>query len=522
MADAKHPNSTSQSSSTVGSVSQTVQSLQDGVVNRTERQEGKKEEDTHSLHKNFHAKDAVAAEVDRAAWKTPLPRSPSKSIPFVAPLKSDPRITAASDSFFLKKQPRIYPKAESSVCVSNSAENSAIIKPNSPKFITPPAEKPAELQVHAGTEKCLALEVPVSADKPSITPIPNMSRPLSAPLVPGPRPAVSVVSMVQAAPILTRSVSATGRLGPEPTASATQSNVPQSYRNAIIGVPVGGNSCAYSQNHSAISMLNASTHSQAPALVSAPLFSPHSSDRMDPNPIKPNASLGLANHHDMLENGALWNEHPQRDSRLNLRVDCGPLINEVQSFDMYNPMQSRSRDHLPSEFPACTSGRQGHVLPDEFPHLDIINELLDDEHGLGMVTGANSGHQNFGNGPHYLNRHYSFPGDPAMPSGPLGSSGRFDRTRSYHDDFLQYGHGAYGRTYDALGEDMIPQLSPQPYVNGQIDGYALNQWHMRGSDIPSLGVRHMDDNRYPCYLPEYQNLNSGINGYTVFRPSNGL
>ncbi|KAL0367058.1 UNVERIFIED_CONTAM: TNF receptor-associated factor1a [Sesamum radiatum] len=233
-------------------------------------------------------------------------------------------------------------------------------------------------------------------------------------------------------------------------------------------------------------------------------------------------SFGMVNHHDMLQNGPLWMERHQRASSRNLPGDHGSLVNDMQSLNLYNPVQSRSHGHLPLELPACTSGRQNHLLQDEFPHLDIINDLLDDEHGLGMVARVNSGYQSFSNGHHNLNRHYSFPGDPTVSSGlgPSVSSCRFDRSRSYHDDGFQHGQVGSGRTYDTVG-DMIPQAS-RPYVNGQIDGILPNQWQMAGSDMPYLNIRNMDSDGYPYHLQDYQNLTIGINGYSVFRPSSGL
>ncbi|KAL0433453.1 UNVERIFIED_CONTAM: TNF receptor-associated factor1a, partial [Sesamum latifolium] len=485
------------------------------------------EEETGSLHRNFNAKDSVDMEAsgNKAACVTSPPRSPSKSIPLIAPPVLDSKSNAARDPVMFRKTPSDSPKqADNSVLLRNSCESAASLKHDSQKFATPkPAEKPSGNQIHVGNEKIPAQEVPATTDKLSIPPMPVMSRPLSAPLVPGLRPSVSMVSMVQTAPALARSVSAAGRLGPEPTASATQRYVPQSYRNAIMGGPTTGSSSAYSQNHPAGSVVNAShSYSQPTALVSSPLFSPHSSDRVDPNPVQPSLSFGMVNHHDMLQNGPLWMERHQRASSRNLPGDHGSLVNDMQSLNLYNPVQSRSHGHLPSELPACTSGRQNHLLQDEFPHLDIINDLLDDEHGLGMVARVNSGYQSFSNGPHNLNRHYSFPGDPTVSSGlgPSVSSCRFDRARSYHDDGFQHGQVGSGRTYDTV-RDMIPQAS-RPYVNGQVDGFLPNQWQMAGSDMPYLNIRNMDSDGYPYHLQDYQNLSVGINGYSVFRPSSGL
>ncbi|KAK4482447.1 hypothetical protein RD792_009604 [Penstemon davidsonii] len=459
-----------------------------------------KEEETSPTSRNISAKD-VAVEVSKAASLMSPPRSPSKSIPSIAPPKLVPKVNAVNDPLPVKKSFSENPiHADRSVSLASSAGNT-VSKPDNVKSATPkPTQKPSG---HLGNEKQTTQDMPVTTtDKP---PMPVMSRPLSAPLIPGPsRPAVSMVSMVQAAPTLARSVSAAGRLGPEPpVASVAQSYVPQSYRNAIIGSHVTGNSSAYTQNHSS------SSYSQAPAP-----YSPHSSDRMDPNPHEPGFSFG-----------PLWADYPRRDnSSRNLHVNHATLLNDMQGFDLYNPVHSRSQ---PSDFQAGISGRQNHALADEFPHLDIINDLLDDEHVIGgNMSRSNSGYQNFSS---HLNRQLSFPCDPGMSSGPgLGtstSSCRFERTRSYNDDVFQH---SYGSPYDTM-RDFIPQgqASTRPYLNGPVDGLMPNQWQMGGLDLPYMSVMNASDNdgyhhHLHHHVPEYPNLSVGVNGYTVFRPSNGL
>jgi hypothetical protein len=60
-----------------------------------------------------------------------------------------------------------------------------------------------------------------------------------------------------------------------------------------------------------------------------------------------------------------------------------------------------------------------------------------------------------------------------------------------------------------------------PYANGHIDGLISNQWQMAGSDISLMGMRNADGDSSPYFNPEYSNMACGVNGYTVFRPSNG-
>nr|KYP60787.1 Ubiquitin carboxyl-terminal hydrolase 12 [Cajanus cajan] len=268
----------------------------------------------------------------------------------------------------------------------------------------------------------------------SVTQVPMMSRPSSAPLVPGPRPTAPVVSMVQATPLLARSVSATGRLGPDPS-PAIHSHAPQSYRNAIMGNPVVSATASLTHSSSSSSAVNPSPgYSQPSSLVSSPLFLSQSSDRLD--------------------------------------------TTAVHSRSMGNMS-------LSTEFSACTSGRQNQGLVDEFPHLDIINDLLDDEHGIGKTAKASSAFQSLNNGSQLLSRQFTCPGDFGA-NGDLGSS---------------------------------TSSCSVPCVNGQVDGLIPNQWQVAGSDLLYLGMRNTENDSY-AYYPDYSNMGCGVNGY-VFRPSSG-
>lgn len=436
------------------------------------------------------------------------PRSPPKNMPSVADQRSDSKIYTSGELTVRKQSSDSLKHTDEAACVMNLAE---VSKPTVYKIATPnPSEKLSSQHVPVGSEKPLTAQVPV------------MSRPLSAPLVPGPRPAAPVVSMVQTPPLLSRSVSAAGRLGPE-LSTASHNHVPQSYRNAMMGTQVPGTAVGFTQPHSPSSGVNQShSYSKSAALLSKPLFLPQSSERMEPNASKASFSFGMVNH-DMLQNGHQWMEGPPRDVNAGTMSDHLSL-NDIRNFELYKPVQSRSQDHLPSEFPPCTSGRQTHgVLADEFPHLDIINDLLDDEQVIGKTATANSSFHTFSNGLHHLNRQFTFPGDIGMSNdvGPSTSSCRFERTRSYHDVGFHPSYGSSGGPYDAL-KDMVPATNLRPYVNGHIDGLIPNGWQMAGSDRSFINMRNMEGDGYPYHMPDYSNLARGANNYTVFRPSNGL
>ncbi|XP_055813646.1 TNF receptor-associated factor homolog 1a isoform X2 [Solanum dulcamara] len=405
-----------------------------------------------------------------------------------------------------------------STTLANSAETAVSLKADPHKGIERQvAEKPSVHSVSITPQNFHSHEVTASAttEKPK-SQVPVLSTPLSAPVVPGPRPAASVVSTVPTSPLLARSVSATGQLGSDPS-PATHTYFPQSYRNAILGNPVSGNAAGFSQTYSPSSMINCSQpYPQSPSLISGPLFLRQGSERIDPSCIRPSFSYGMMSHD---TNGLQW-ESSQRDSR-SIPRDHRSILYEFQNFDVVQPV-SRTHDHIPSEFPACTSGRQSQsALADEFPHLDIINDLLDDEHGIGRTSMPTIGFQSYSNGSHHLNRHFSFPGDIGMSAdlGPLTSSSRIERTRSYHDDIQ---HNFYEGPFDSA-RDMIRQPNPR-FISGQIDGLVPNQWQMVGSDPSFLGMRTAEnDPSYPYHVPDYSNMScGGVNGYGVYRPPSGL
>ncbi|KAJ1383937.1 hypothetical protein SESBI_42949 [Sesbania bispinosa] len=356
----------------------------------------------------------------------------------------------------------------------------------------------------------------------SVARAPMMSRPSSAPLVPAPRPTAPVVSMVQSAPLLARSVSAAGRLGPDPS-PATHSHAPQSYRNAIIGNPAASTAASLTHSSSSSSGVSPSPgFSQPSSLVSSPIFLSQSSDRMDTNVGQSGVPFSMITQ-DVSQNGPQWIESSQRESSRSMQYDQASRLNDVQNHDLYRPLHSRSMGNMSTEFPACTSGRQNQaLLVDEFPHLDIINDLLDDEHGIGKTAKAGSVFESLNNGPRLLNRNFTYPGDLGANDdlGSSTSSCRFERSQSYHHDHgFRGGYNSSSGHFDSL-RDYVPQVSSIPYVNGQVDGLIPNQWQIAGSDLLYVGMRNTENDGY-AYYPDYSNMACGVNGYTVFRPSNG-
>nr|GMD80288.1 MATH domain-containing protein At5g43560-like isoform X1 [Ipomoea batatas] len=391
--------------------------------------------------------------------------------------------------------------------------------------------KPSTLQVPIAVDRPLTRQIPSTNEKASSKLVPVTSRPMSAPIVTGPRPTNPVVSMVQTAPQLARSVSAAGRLGPDPSPT-TQSYTPQSYRNAMMGSPAMGNSAGFTQPHSPSSVTNAlPSYHQPSTLISGAMYIPQVSqgpERIEHSPIRPNFSYGMVNH-EVLQNGSQWNEcSPKRDSSRSMSMSRDhPLVNGIGNLDPYMPVNGRSHDHLPSQFPAAStselSGRQPYcAFADEFPHLDIINDLLDDELGIGMTSEPDSRFQSLSNCSNHQTQQFTFPSDTGMLSdmGPSMSSCRFERAQSYHDNGYQHSYSM--GLFEAV-RDVIPQPSPPSFANGQMDGLFPNNWQVVGPDPSYLGMRNIDsDAGYPYHVPEYSNVARGVNSYAMFRPSNGL
>ncbi|MBA0616403.1 hypothetical protein Godav_016456 [Gossypium davidsonii] len=423
-----------------------------------------------------------------------LPRNLSPTVQF----KSEYRSAGNLDSMPVRK------------ATTNSLQQSDQPASSSTSFQMASISK-SEIQKAAApkpTEKLMASQVPV------------MSRPSSAPLVPGPRP-TTLVSTVQTTPFLARSVSAAGRLGPDP--SPATSYVPQSYRNAIMGNHVSSSSAGFTHPNSRSSRVNSlPAYSQPPALVSAPVYIPHSPDRIEPNSVQSGFPFGMVTR-DTLPSAPQWLESSRRDGSRSTHSDPS-LLSEIQNLDLYKSERNETQEHVFAELPACTSGyhSQG-VLADEFPHLDIINDLLDEENNVGRAVRVGTGFRSLGNCSHLFHRQFSFPSNLGM-SGEMGSSNgacRFDRARSFHDDGFRQGYSTSSDNHFDTPREFIPHANPLPYANGQIDGLVPTQWLTPSSDPSLLGMRNTDVDSYPYYNQDYSNLACGINGYTVFRPSNG-
>lgn len=145
-------------------------------------------------------------------------------------------------------------------------------------------------------------------------------------------------------------------------------------------------------------------------------------------------------------------------------------------------------------------------MSDDFPHLAIINDLLDEDQGIGKVA---NGYR------HSFNRQYTFPRDTSTAdlASPGGLS-RLNRTEHYYEEgFYGSSNGPLHALRDAA---LFGQMEHPVYANGAIP----NRWPYHHADLPMLNLNTVDANGYSYQLQEY--LNSAENGYGVYRSANGL
>ncbi|VFQ87569.1 unnamed protein product [Cuscuta campestris] len=215
---------------------------------------------------------------------------------------------------------------------------------------------------------------------------------------------------------------------------SARSFVPRSYRNAMMGSALAANSVVNNTSNS----FSQTPHALQPFLRSSAETVPSSSSSLS-------FSYGTGG---VMHSGPQWMESsPQRD--------------KTRNYDSYKPVENGTRDDLPSRHHQSPTG-----FTDEFPHLDIINDLLDDGHGLGM--------------------------------------GSEQKGESFHS----FSNGGYSGSFVNGIRDTHQEHRLQ---NSARDGLIPNHWQMVGSN-PYNGTSN-GDTGYPYHM---------IHDYTMFPTSSGL
>ncbi|CAL4894362.1 unnamed protein product [Urochloa decumbens] len=349
------------------------------------------------------------------------------------------------------------------------------------------------------------------------------SRPSSAPVFPTPRSTAPATSHVHISSSLSRSMSeAGGRSVNGPSASAPP-YTPQTYRNAIVGKSALGTTSA-SLAYQSTSLSQEITPSQplsAYASSTAAMMPPAGrSDQLSTRHVL-KSGLGKVEAHDSWQQ---WkcdsnvDRHLWRDQAPYQQMTNGQAYEQQRRDDSYHQASSRGTEKLSRygglqsrQFQSGTS--DGHVwhqqqgpVPEEFPHLDIINDLLEEDHISSSMP--DSFRQDY----HAFSRPFSPSSNLAdMDMASVGNPGRFNSTDHYYDE-------GFSRSYDmsalhGLRERQFPSIGS--YSNGMSDMSVSKPW-LNGSPNPavSLGV---STNGYHHQVGEYTNLGGGVNGVSVWR-----
>ncbi|KAK9292267.1 hypothetical protein L1049_020231 [Liquidambar formosana] len=316
-----------------------------------------KKEVVVSLPKKLCVKDQV--DVDR----------PSKQM-MVAEVSLSPRSSTKS------VQPKSVPNSDA---VPVSVRGDSLINfPQTDTTVSPIKQKPQILVMSKpDVQKTTSKPVCSPIENLTIDQVPVRSRPSST-LVPGCRP---TAPMVLTAPSLSWSVSAARQLDPD-RSPQTPNFVPQSYRNAILTKTLTANVTGLlPSSSSAENPLLA--YSQSPALK----LSPQSSTRTDQGLAPSGFTFGSVAP-EVLHNETYWTDACQ-DNATGTPVDSSSL-NCYQNSD--GPGSRGLQADFTEDFPYGESSRQSQRASlDEFPHLDIINYLLDEELGNGKAANGSYG-----------------------------------------------------------------------------------------------------------------------------------
>ncbi|TVU49317.1 hypothetical protein EJB05_00625 [Eragrostis curvula] len=342
------------------------------------------------------------------------------------------------------------------------------------------------------------------AGSAATTQVITVSRPLSAPQVPGAKQSAPVPTTVQNA-LLSRSMSAVGRLGNEPSANAP-SYIPRSrtYCSAMMEKSSAGGSGVTHQSGSS----EQGAHWQS-------FFTSQSSEsfsRKEETTLKPGFTFGTVKP-ESLNQYQCREESSQQASSSSSNNDCTSaslnIGSEVEKLSLQG--RSRSKQLLSEISTRFTPYQPQGLVGDEFPHLDIINDLLDEEQSERRKVLQNG-----------FVRQYSMPNDASTPDyGMFGDSYLFDQSEQYYEEEPPRFYSPLGSAPRGLRDRSYSHFDLPSYSNsGQYDDMMMGQWPYSHTDLsmPNFGS---DSSVYSYQSRDYPNFSNGGGRYTSYRPANG-
>ncbi|EEC69609.1 hypothetical protein OsI_38981 [Oryza sativa Indica Group] len=340
----------------------------------------------------------------------------------------------------------------------------------------------------------------------------TVSRPLSAPQVPAAKQTAPVASAVQTVPLLSRSMSAVGRLGNEPSASAP-SYIPRSYRNAMMERSSVGASSFTHQTSSEQRV----AQSQSMFSLSPSILSPEHLAGNDRSSLRQGLTFGTVKPETLNQ----WREESSQQassSSSSSSNDHGAVSSsnggEFEKFYLFGKPRSKQLSEISAR---STPFQPQGLVSDEFPHLDIINDLLNDEQcERRTLKVLQRSQQAFA-------RQYSMPNNSSTPDyGMFAQSDPylFDQPEQYYDEEIPRFYNSLNGTSRGLRERSYSHFDLPSYSNGQFDDMMMNQWPYGQTDLslPNFGA---DMNGYPYQSSDYPNSANGLSRYPPYRPANG-
>ncbi|KAE8816335.1 MATH domain-containing protein [Hordeum vulgare] len=227
------------------------------------------------------------------------------------------------------------------------------------------------------------------------------SRPSSAPVFPTPRTTVPATPQVQVSTFLSRSASeAAGRSGNDPSPSAP-AYVPQTYRNAILGKPgVVTTSSNLSYQPTTLGQGTALSQPLSTYASTASLMMPPAGRNDQLLSARHGFKSGLGNS-DTLDSWQPWksdsniNNHVWRDDSPYQRTTNGHAYQQTWKDDAYQQTRGTETENFsrfgglqpPRPTPVSFVMQQPQApVAEEYQHLDIINDLLNEEQSNGSTT----------------------------------------------------------------------------------------------------------------------------------------
>ncbi|PUZ54527.1 hypothetical protein GQ55_5G138900 [Panicum hallii var. hallii] len=439
-------------------------------------------------------------QADTVGKATPArPKSPLPQVGTVS--KATPATTKSSTSQLDKGAISAAPKSPATQVDTISQHNSVSRQIRSTSI--------SKAREDTDSERVVATSVPRTK-----TPTPT-SRPTSAPLFQAPSSTPPTPS-VQVSPLLSHSLTVSERLRDEPSPSAPI--ISQAYRNAFLGKgSLNTTSSSHEQSTSIGQYTAVSQPLSAYALATSVMASPTERNEQLPGkqsymfgPSKPEA---LDNWH-LRKGNSDVNKHTWKDDIPNQQItNCDVHVHPVKDIS-YQQLSTSAIEQgrlgglqyrqFQSEMPASfVSYQQQGPVGEEFPHIDIINDLLDEDQSS-VCMAASPLHEY-----HTFGLPFSTGGnmvDSEMAS--ISSSGRFNSTDHYYDE-------SYLRAYDtqnAMHRLRDGQLSTlDVYSNGRLDTTAPKPWPYSHSNP---AVNHgINSNAFPQRIGDYTNLANGrVNG----------